>query len=186
LKKYIIFAGVNGAGKSTLYNITDLRNTKRVNTDEILAAAGGDWRNPKDALQAMRKGITLINSYLADGISFCQETTLTGKRIFKILETAKQSGYFIEMYYVGLDSVEISIERVAKRVEMGGHGIPEDDLRRRFEVSQNNLKKSINICDDIFVYDNSLIFKQISTIQNGNLITRNDLGIEWFKRIFPK
>jgi predicted ABC-type ATPase len=186
LKKYIVFAGVNGAGKSTLYNIADLRNAERVNTDEILEEAEGDWRNPKDALQAMRKGINLINNYLADGISFCQETTLTGKRIFKVLETVKKSGYFIEMYYVGLESVDISIERVAKRVEMGGHGIPEDDLRRRFEVSQNNLKKSIGICDYIYVYDNSLVFKQICTIQNGKLINRNDLGVKWFNKIFPE
>jgi predicted ABC-type ATPase len=186
LKRYIIFAGVNGAGKSTLYNTIDLTGFARVNTDEILAADGGDWRNPKDALRAMRKGINLINGYLSDSVSFCQETTLTGKMIFKVLETAKEKGYTLEMHYVGLESAEISIERVAKRVKIGGHGIPEEDLRRRFDISLPNLKRAVNICDRVYVYDNSVIFKPIATFQNGNIITRNDLGIEWFNKIFPK
>jgi predicted ABC-type ATPase len=90
------------------------------------------------------------------------------------------------MHYVGLENAEISIERVAKRVKIGGHGIPEEDLRRRYGVSLPNLKRAVNICDRVYVYDNSVIFKPIATFQNGNLITRNDLGIEWFKKIFPK
>jgi predicted ABC-type ATPase len=186
LKEYVLFAGVNGAGKSTLYNTPGISSLKRVNTDEILAANGGDWRNPKDALQAMRKGISLINSYLADGISFCQETTLTGKMIFSVLENAKKNGYNIKMYYIGLENPEIAVSRIAHRVLTGGHGIPEKDVRRRYDISMQNLKSVANICDYIFVFDNSVIFKPIATFQNGNLITRNDLGIEWFNKIFPK
>ena len=34
---------------------------------------------------------------------------------------AKENGYLIEMHYIGLDSVEIAKERVAKRVSQGGH-----------------------------------------------------------------
>jgi predicted ABC-type ATPase len=184
LKRYIIFAGINGAGKSTLYNTIDLTGFVRVNTDEILTADGGDWRNPKDALQAMRKGIDLINDCLANDISFCQETTLTGKMIFNVLEKAKD--YNIEMHYVGLENVDISIERVAERVKLGGHGIPEEDLRRRYDVSLPNLKKAVNICNSVYVYDNSVIFKPIATFKNGKIITRNDLGINWFKKIFPE
>jgi predicted ABC-type ATPase len=140
LKKYILFAGVNGAGKSTLYRTIDLTGFERVNTDEILVADGGNWDNPKDTLLAMRKGINLINTYLSNGISFCQESTLTGKSILKNIKTAKALDYEIEMHYIGLENVEISIERVENRVKIGGHGIPEEDLIRRYNVSLPNLK----------------------------------------------
>lgn len=48
--QYIIIGGVNGAGKSTLYrtNPQIFGDTRRLNADEILRAAGGDWRNPAD------------------------------------------------------------------------------------------------------------------------------------------
>jgi predicted ABC-type ATPase len=186
LKEYILFAGVNGAGKSTLYNIPDIINIKRVNTDEILVADGGDWSNPKDALSAMRKGINLINTYLKDEVSFCQETTLTGKMILRVLQKAKTSGFNLKMYYVGLESSDIAAERVASRVEKGGHGIPEEDIKRRYEISLKNFKNVVKICDDVFVFDNSIIFRPIATFKNGKIINRNDLGINWFKKIFPE
>ena len=54
--QYIIIGGVNGAGKSTLYrtNPQIFGATRRLNADEKLRAAGGDWRNPADAARAMR------------------------------------------------------------------------------------------------------------------------------------
>jgi predicted ABC-type ATPase len=186
LKEYILFAGVNGAGKSTLYNLPDIQNLKRINTDEILVADGGNWDNPKDALSAMRKGINLINTYLKEGTSFCQETTLTGKMILKLLVKAKESGYKIKMYYIGLESSDIAVERVKNRVKIGGHGIPEEDILRRYKVSMQNFKNVVKICDDVFVFDNSIIFRPIATFENGKLINRNDLGVKWFKKIFPE
>ena len=52
--QYIIIGGVNGAGKSTLYrtNPQIFGATRRLNADEKLRAAGGDWRNPADAARA--------------------------------------------------------------------------------------------------------------------------------------
>jgi predicted ABC-type ATPase len=76
---------------------------------------------------------------LSRDISFCQETTLTGKTIFKNISEAKDRGYKIVMHYVGVESVDISLQRVAERVRRGGHGIPEEDIRRRYDVSLQNL-----------------------------------------------
>ena len=53
--QYIIIGGVNGAGKSTLHrtNPQIFGDNRRLNADEILRAAGGDWRNPADAARAI-------------------------------------------------------------------------------------------------------------------------------------
>lgn len=185
MKEYIIYAGVNGAGKSTLYNLADEKVVYRVNSDEIILKSGGDWRNSESAISAMRKSIGLIKEYLSENVSFCQETTLTGNMIFKNINDAKKLGYKITMHYVGLENVDLSMKRVADRVRRGGHGIPEPDLIRRFDVSQNNLKRAVLLCDDVLVYDNTSYFRLIATFFNGKLLKRNDDGIAWFSALYP-
>ena len=95
----------------------------RVNTDEILREFG-DWRNTADLMKAGRIAVERLNAYLQAGITFNQETTLCGHTILHTIRRAKQSGYGIELHYVGVDSPEIAKQRIAERVKMGGHGIP--------------------------------------------------------------
>lgn len=79
---YTIFAGVNGAGKSTLYSTLLQENHDfgvRINSDEIVISNGGDWRNQSDQAKAMKMAVKLIKDCMNKGISFNQETTLTGR-----------------------------------------------------------------------------------------------------------
>lgn len=59
-KIFYLFAGVNGAGKSTLYNLAminqNIKNTIRINTDEIVREIG-DWKNNSDQLKAAKMAI---------------------------------------------------------------------------------------------------------------------------------
>jgi predicted ABC-type ATPase len=185
LKEYIVYAGVNGAGKSTLYNLNKDTDLKRVNPDELLVNAGKDWRDTSSVIFAMRASVLLVNNYLSDGISFCQETTLTGKTIFKNIIKAKENDYNVKMRYIGLESVDLSIQRVADRVMRGGHGIEEPVLRRRFTLSVNNLIKAVSLCDEVSVYDNSERFNLIALFHNGEMLERNDKGVKWFEGLFP-
>ena len=72
-----------------------------------------------------------MNAYLQEGVTFNQETTLYGHTIFRTIHRAKQSGYGIELHYVGVDSPEIAKQRIAERVKMGGHGIPDKDVEKK-------------------------------------------------------
>lgn len=183
MKKYVIFAGVNGAGKTTFYgtnpNISDL---PRVNIDEIVRGFGS-WKNGADVMKAGRIALKLIDEYFEKGISFNQETTLCGKNILKNIERAKTAGYEIELHYVGVDSPETAVKRVADRVAKGGHGIPEEDIRRRYYQSLENLEKVIPLCDRIKIYDNTDIFELIVSFVNGKCITRSRHIPEWCKGI---
>jgi len=132
VKKYILIAGVNGAGKSTLYqSLQSLQDMPRVNTDEILRVFG-DWRNMGDVMAAGKIAVKRISQYFDEGITFNQETTLCGKSIINNIEKAKKRGYFIELHYIGVESVDIAKERVLERVKQGGHGIAEKDIERRY------------------------------------------------------
>lgn len=182
MKKAIIFAGVNGAGKSTFYNmqnIPDFKETIRINTDEIVREIG-DWRNDVDQMKAGKIGIKLRNEAIKQGKSFNEETTLCGKTIIKLFEKLKENGYKIDLYYVGLKNADIALERIKKRVANGGHDIPAEKVRKRYEESKNNLEKIIPFCDSVSVFDNSEVFGRLATIKEGKLIQKADKIPFWF------
>ena len=113
MKKYILIAGVNGAGKSTLFHVLDeLQDMPRVNTDEIVKQFG-DWNNTSDVFKAGKQAVKKINDYFEQGVTFNQETTLFGNNILKNIKKAKTLGYFIELHYVSVESVNIAKTRVA-------------------------------------------------------------------------
>ena len=182
-RKAIIFAGVNGAGKSTFYNmsqdIPDFKETVRINTDEIVREIG-DWRNDADQMKAGKIGIKLRNEAIRQGKSFNEETTLCGKTIIKLFEKLKENGYKIDLYYVGLKNSDIALERIKSRVANGGHDIPAEKVRRRYEESRNNLEKVIPFCNSVSIFDNSESFRRLATIKEGKLIQKADKVPFWF------
>lgn len=186
MKKYILYAGVNGSGKSTLYNIGDeYIGLPRVNTDEILAEFG-DWRNPTDVLRAGKIAVNRIREMFSKEQSFVQETTLCGHNIIKNIMTAKENGYKIIIFYIGVENVEIAKNRIANRVRKGGHGIPDADVERRFEESFANLERVIPFCDEIYFYDNTDEFRRIAAITEGIEEIKGTNLPEWFIRFTNK
>lgn len=186
MKKYILIAGVNGAGKSTLYDqIAELHEMPRINTDEILRANKGDWRSMRDIIQAGKQAVNLMNEYLEKGLSFNQETTLAGNKVISTVQRAKTLGYSVELHYVGINDVNIAIERVKQRVQNGGHGIPEEDIVRRYASSLENLQKIIPLCDEIHYYDNSDVFRKFAIYEDEHLIRLANLTPEWYEKLVP-
>ena len=183
MKKYVIIAGVNGAGKSTLYQINDnLKTLPRVNVDEIVKEIG-DWKKVEDVFVAGKIAVKKINKYFEEGISFNQETTLCGKSIIRNIRKAKSLDYFIELHYVGVDSVEIAKERVKHRVENGGHGIPESDIEKRYEETFKQLNCILNECNLIALYDNTESFRRFAIYKNGELVRISHKVPSWFLKI---
>lgn len=127
--------------------------------------------------------VRLIYDYFSQGISFNQETTLCGHSIFRNIRRAKQQGYVVEMFYVGLESAEIAKERIAKRVERGGHGIPDEDVERRYVKSLKNLRKAIEMCDLVSINDNTETMRRFAIYRNGQLCLLSRNVPEWFRRI---
>lgn len=182
-KIYTLFAGINGAGKSTIYNTTNFyENNNRVNPDEILVLNGGDWRNEKDQIKAGREAVRRINYFIEQGISFNQETTLTGHSIFRNIQKAKERGFSIELYYIGLNSPELAVERVKGRVAKGGHGIPEDTIKKRYEASLEMLTKVLPLCNEATIYDNSVRLDKIAKYKDGKLELLNR-KCQWFNNV---
>ena len=179
-KKYIVIAGVNGAGKSTLFQSLDsLHSMERINTDEIVRSFG-NWENALDVMKAGKIAVKKKDECFKKGISFNQETTLCGNAILNNISKAKDLGYEIELHYVGIDSVELAKERIAYRVEHGGHGIPDADVERRYVESFEHLCAIRDMCDLVVLYDNTKEFNRFAIYANGLFsIVSNDIPL-WF------
>lgn len=127
MKTFTIIGGVNGAGKSSLTGVLkgQLKDLGIIIDVYKLAAAKAGGDNLKGGRIAVRR----IQDCLDKGICFTQETTLNG---FTTAKRASAAGYYIRLFYVGLDSLEESLQRIENRVAHGGHDIPTDTVRRRF------------------------------------------------------
>ena len=183
-KYFYIFAGVNGSGKSTLYKTNflnkDIKNSIRINTDEIVYSFG-DWKNNIDQIKAGKMAIQLRNKCFLEEKSFNEETTLTGKTILKIIDKAKDLGYKIHLYYIGIDNPEIAKERVKNRIARGGHGISSNLIEKRYYESLQNLEKVIYQCDSIEIYDNSKKFIRIFYYEDNQVFENNIAKGKWIK-----
>lgn len=180
MKRYTIFAGINGAGKSTFYHgfYKPLADEKRINTDEMVARVGS-WQDGLLQSKCAREAVLLIKQYLENGVSFNQETTLTGRAIVNNVKVAKMKGYEIHLYYVGLENIDIALKRIEKRVREGGHGITIGDVLRRYNNSFETLNVVFKYCDEIALYDNSDSMNVVAKFSQGNLVYKSKFLPNW-------
>lgn len=94
-----------------------------------------------------------LEELLAKGADIVLETTLSSLLYARRVPEWRTNGYEVGLIYLRLPHVETSIARVAQRVSLGGHGVPERDLRRRFDRSANNLSAYKPLVDFWEVWD---------------------------------
>jgi len=158
VKRLYIISGCNGAGKTTAsYTILpELLDCKEfVNADEI--AKGLSPFNPnKVAIKAGRLMLTRIDELLESGVDFAFETTLSTRSYMNTVKKAQEKGYFVTVLYFWLNTSDLAVERVKVRVEEGGHHIPEDTIRRRYDLGISNMfNLYIPVADYWMFIDNS-------------------------------
>ncbi|MGH8587543.1 MAG: zeta toxin family protein [Gammaproteobacteria bacterium] len=153
-----VLAGVNGAGKSSIGGTA-------------FRAFGADYYNPDEAARALmganpglsqsdansaawHQGKRLLEQAMARRLDFAFETTLGANTIPRLLGEAASQGIEVHVWYAGLSSPELHIERVRARVRKGGHDIPEADIRRRYQYSRLNLIHLLPKLTALRVYDN--------------------------------
>ena len=153
-----IIGGANGSGKTTtalnlLPNVLGIYEF--INADAI--AVGLSPLNPESmSMQAGRIMIQRLETLANAKLDFAFESTLAARTYAKFIQKCRAKGYIINLIYFWLHSPELAVERVAKRVASGGHSIPEEVIRRRYDRSIKNLiKLYIPLCDDWMVFDNS-------------------------------
>lgn len=171
--RYVVFAGVNGAGKSTLfqsclwYGAGYEPGMTRVNPDEYLAQAGLMWSDEKAQIWAGKQAVREVKRCIEQGISFNQETTLSGRSSLRVIRDAKARGFKVSMFYVGVGSPGLAQKRIAHRVSVGGHDIPEEVVARRYAKSLANLSVALSECDTVMVFDNTYLLAPVMSVRQG-------------------
>jgi predicted ABC-type ATPase len=170
--RLLVFAGANGSGKSTLTKV--YRRRLELLGPILDPDAEARILNPQDvnkaAIQAARNTLKRQTEYLETGQSFALETTLSSKSNLELMQTAKHLGWVVRLAYVGLGDVQRNIQRVKQRVQMGGHDVPIEDIKRRFERSTANLPLAAEIADGFAVYDNSgLEMRRVLYVKNHRI-----------------
>jgi predicted ABC-type ATPase len=154
-----VLAGANGAGKSSI-------------AGAMVRRAGADYFNPDEAAvrlhaanphltrehansAAWLEGTRLLRRAIAERLDFALETTLGGRTITALLGEAASRGFRIHVWYTGLAGPDLHVARVRERVARGGHSIPEETIRRRFDSSRLNLIRLLPHLAELRLYDNS-------------------------------
>lgn len=181
---YTLIAGINGAGKTSLYWTLNREGElgERINIDEI-AKTLGDWHDPRVQIQAGKEALRRIYDCIERQVSFHMETTLPGKSAVRQLQCAHEHGFENQLYFVGVENVEVALDRVHRRMAHGGHGIDDQCLIRRYDRLIPNLRQILPFCDRAVMFDNTVRFRQIALIYRSRVIDCDrDLPL-WFVEI---
>lgn len=145
----VVFAGPNGSGKSTITSMLRPTDMVYINADDIQRALGCDMMEAARLAEARRE------EQLRKKENFCFETVLSTDRNLKLLQRAKDAGFFIRCYYVLTADPQINVARVASRVAAGGHDVPVDKIVDRYDRALELVQELIPVCDICHIYDNS-------------------------------
>ncbi len=139
----VVIAGPNGAGKTS--SAPDLLQEAVgidafVNADVIAQGLAGF--NPEStAFEAGRIMLRRLDELARARDDFAFESTLAGRSVSRLLKDLVRVGYDVHIFYLWLPSPELAVARVRRRVEAGGHDVPEPVIRRRFWRSLVNFDR---------------------------------------------
>lgn len=154
----IVLAGPNGAGKSTSAPFLlkqKLALTEFVNADTI--AQGLSAFAPESvSIAAGRIMLERLKKLAASNQIFAFETTLASRTFAPWIEGLIDRGYRFDLVFLWLPSPEHAVARVADRVRVGGHHIPEPTVRRRYYSGLKNFFQLYRpLTTSWRIYDNS-------------------------------
>ena len=136
----VVLAGPNGAGKSTAAPVLlrgTLGVTEFVNAD-VIAQGLSAFDPDRVALAAGRIMIRRLQELARQGVSFAFETTLSSRSFAPWIRELSQTGYQFHLVFLWLPRADFAVQRVADRVRLGGHGVPETTIRRRYHLGLHN------------------------------------------------
>lgn len=87
--------------------------------------------------------------------SFTTETVFSHPSKLDVITEAKARGYVVIVMHVGVDDLDLSVARVRARTAEGGHNVPEDKIRARYDRGQFLIGKAVIQANRGMVFDNS-------------------------------
>lgn len=183
-----LLLGPNGAGKSTYFDtrVATRFRAEFVNADRIqaqeLAGSGVEG-----SYEAARRAQARREELLREGRSFVTETVASHPSKLDLVITAQSLGYEVWVTLVYLETEDLAVERVQRRVRKGGHPVPEDKVRARFHRMAPIGVEAILAADRGFVVDNSdsaRPLRHVLVFDRKRLTWRCSDVPDWANRLF--
>ena len=136
----VVLAGPNGAGKSTVAPalLHDAFGIGEFVNADVIARGLSAFDPDRAAITAGRVMLTRLRELAGQRADFAFETTLASRSFAPWLRDLRVSGYDLHLFFLWLSSADLAIARVADRVRMGGHFVPDDVVRRRYSAGIRN------------------------------------------------
>jgi len=153
-----VLAGVNGAGKSSIGGAQLLQEgLNYFNPDEAARRIGDAVGCSIDEANALawHEGKRRLEEAIASRSNYAFESTLGGRTIPRLLAAAAEAGFEVLVWFAGLSTPAQHIARVRARVAAGGHDIPEEKIKERWDTSRRNLIALMPLLKELKVYDNT-------------------------------
>ena len=140
--KLVIVAGPNGAGKSTAAGklLPDVLNVGEFVNADTIAQGLSAFAPERVAFEAGHIMLARLRELAGSRANFAFETTLAARSYAPWIRTLQAGGYEVHLLFLWLPSADMAVARVAERVRAGGHGIPEETIRRRYVAGLVNLR----------------------------------------------
>jgi predicted ABC-type ATPase len=177
----VILAGPNGAGKSTLAEplLAGALGIRHYVNADTLARGLSAFNFDEMAVKAGKIMLEHLHDLAEARTNFAFETTLASRTFAPWIAKLKTKGYRFHLFYVWVPSAEVSVERVRNRVLLGGHGVPEETIRRRYQRGLENFFRLYRpLADNWEFYENDQRNEpRIIAIGNGTMELVEDAGL---------
>jgi predicted ABC-type ATPase len=153
--RFTIIAGANGCGKTTLTSEPDFFRKIPILDPDAIGRTFQSTLPSTFPIASARQVLYSAAQHVSRGESFAVETTLSGKGYLQMMVEAWNRGFEVVLVYIGTENVEINLTRIKDRVLQGGHDVPEQDVRRRYGRTFQNLRTAVERADHTILFDNS-------------------------------
>jgi predicted ABC-type ATPase len=151
----VIIAGPNGSGKSTVAAGLLPDGMTFVNADLIASELSGVKGTPGD-IKAGRHLLHQVQQLEEGGTDFAFETTLAMRGLTTRIRAWNELDYQVHLFYFWLPHPDMCVMRVEGRVKDGGHPVPEETIRRRYDAGLKLFFTTyMHLVDKWRMYDNS-------------------------------
>jgi len=183
-----LIAGPNGAGKSTFYETVLAPRTLApfVNADIIQRDELGD-PSPEASYRAAEIAGERRREHMAAGQSFVMETVFSHPSKLELLQDARDAGYRIIVFHLALASPDLAVARVTARIDEGGHPVPEEKIRQRFDRNAPLIRRAALLADRAMIFDASALNERpvvLLELSQGQVARRAAELPEWFETLY--
>jgi predicted ABC-type ATPase len=182
VKQLTVIAGPNGSGKTTLAREYLSQHEAVYLGADAIAEELSPGTPELAQMPAGRLFLCGLEDALHHDRSLVVESTLSGRSFARVIRLAKKRGFTVTIVFLFLDSADTCVARVQQRKRQGGHGVPESDIRRRFDRSLRNFWMVYRLLADdwAIVYNAASDFQDVAFGAGGNMSVRDEAMFRQF------